>query len=581
MKKITYALAIAVLGILLASCEPTEIQKPDVGAAPTANDLQITMTPGNDAFHFVMENTSTVAGIANWDLGNGTKITGEKVTAYYPVAGTYTITLTLYTKGGNASKKADQVTTETDWTYFSDPVIIMLCGGPDAVNGKTWVMDSLAQGHMGVGPDLLNSMMWWSAGPLAKSFKGLYDDELTLKLTDFVAIYDNKGVSYVKDFRITDPAYSHPRINDTDYMVDYPGPINGSWAMNKKDGVKYLNLSATSPIFPCFDTGAKDGEYQILNITDNSLELACIGGDGNAWHYLLIPKGFVLPSISFNAAFTETGNANEYLFSLNDLSVPAGLSITGVIWNFGDGTTVETNNPTQPQVHTYLRKGNYKVGVQVMGSDGKTYDQDLAVKVDNNHPDYDEYLLDAMVMYTDFGETELVPAGLDLAGGTASLTVVGNPDASLYPNRSKNVALFTKTNTEWANVFVQLPDGYRFDLRLQSRFKVLVYGTAGQEVLLKLENTDRGGNAWQTGCELKKTISATNKWEIMEFDFTGIGAGWDWTGDIFTSDVTSDDRFNHDFYNVVRIMYQPGNAGGTYSVHLDDIAGPHVEGLLR
>jgi PKD repeat protein len=579
MKSIKYILSLAIVALVLGSCEPKEIQKPDVGPAPSAADLQITITPGADAFHFVVENTSTITGIATWDLGNGATATGDNAEAYYPVPDTYTVTLTLYTKGGNASVTKTVETTETDWAFFSDPVITLLSGGIEAVNGRSWVLDSLASGHMGVGPDFANSTQWWSASPLAKSQKGLYDDVLNLKLTGFSATYDNKGVSYVKDFRKDDAAYSNPRMNDTDYMVDYAGPISGSWIFLTRDGKNYLKLTGAKPIYPCFDTGAKDGEYQILNITENSLELACIGGDGNAWHYLLIPQGYVLPSISFDAIFAATANANEYEFSLSNVVVPAGLSITNIAWDFGDGTTVETTNPNQSQVNTYMRKGTYLISVEVTSNEGKTYTKSMTIVVENNHPDFVEYLLDAMVMYNDFGETMLVDAGLDAAGGTATLDVMANPDPSAYPNRSKNVAFFTKTNNDWANVFIQLPAGYRFDITKQTKFKVLVYGTAGQEVLMKLENTDRGGNAWQTGCELRKTISATNKWEIMEFEFAGAPAGFDWTGDIFTSDIATDSRFNQGFYNVVRIMYQPGNHDAAFSVYLDDIAGPHVAGL--
>jgi PKD repeat protein len=577
MKNNKYILLVAVLALILGSCDPTELKKPDIGTAPSAADLQITITPGTDAFHFVIENKSTTTGIATWDLGNGSTASGSKVEAYYPIPAVYTVKLTLYAQGGNASTSKSVTTTETDWAFFSDPLITMLCGGIEAVNGRSWVMDSLAQGHMGVGPDLASSTLWWSANPLAKSQKGLYDDALNLKLTGFAATYDNKNVSYVKDFRRTDAAYSNPRMNDTDYMVDYPGPISGTWTFIAKDGKNYLKLMGATPVFPCFDTGAKDGLYEIIKITETSLEMACMGGDGNAWHYLLIPQGYVLPTITFDAVFAPTSNPNEYEFSLSNVSIPAGLSITKVVWNFGNGNTVETTNANQSQVNTYMQKGTYVVSVEVTSSEGKTYTKDLTVVVAANHPDFVEYLLNAMVMYNDFGETALVPAGVDLAGGTATIDVVANPDAAKYPNRSKNCALFTKTNNDWANAFIQLPVGYRFDITKQTKFKVLVYGTAGQEVLMKMENTDKGGNAWQTGCELRRKITATNVWEIMEFDFKG--AGVNNNGDIYTSDISTDDRFNKGFYNVLRIMYQPGIHDAKYQVYLDDIAGPHVAGL--
>ncbi len=280
----------ALSGLILASCEPTLLEKPDIGAPPQASDLQIAITPGADAFHFVIENTSTITGIATWDLGNGNTASGNKVTAYYPLPNTYTITLTLYARGGHAIAAKDQTTTETDWAYFSNPMINLICGGPEAVNGKTWVMDSLAPAHIGVGPDLGNSTIWWSAGPLEKKGAGLYDDEIRFTLQAFNVTYDNKGVSFVKDYRRTDPAYSNARAGVGDWMVDYPTPVTGNWSVVKQNDKNFLKITSGKPIYPCFDTGAENGEYLILNATETSLELACIG-NGIAWHYLLKQKG--------------------------------------------------------------------------------------------------------------------------------------------------------------------------------------------------------------------------------------------------------------------------------------------------
>jgi hypothetical protein len=290
MKKIKYALYLAVSVFLLGSCVPTELKKPDIGAAPTAADLQITIAPGADPYHFVITNTSKVTGIANWDLGNGAVANGNEVVAYYPLPNTYTITLTLYTRGGNATTSTTTVTTETDWAYFSNPVITLICGGPEAVNGKTWAMDSLAAGHIGVGPDLANSKLWWAARAMEKPNAGLYDDEINFSIFEFKVTYTNKGVSFVKDFRKGDPNYSMARSAVGDWMVNYVTPVTGVWAFVERDGKQYIKITSGKPIYPCFDTGAKDGEYLILNVTETSLELACIGGDNNAWHYLLKTK---------------------------------------------------------------------------------------------------------------------------------------------------------------------------------------------------------------------------------------------------------------------------------------------------
>ncbi len=108
----------------------------------------------------------------------------------------------------------------------------------------------------------------------------------------------------------------------------------------------------------------------------------------------------------------------------------------------------------------------------------------------------------------------------------------------------------------------------------------MVYGKAGDKILMKLENTDRGGNAWQTGtADLIYTIQKTNTWEVAEYNFAGVSAGWDWTGDQFTSDITTSTQFNQDFYNVIRIMCNPGAKTDTHEFYFDDLSGPHVEGL--
>lgn len=66
-----------VVVLAVNACEPQMADKPEIGAAPTADQLNFTITPGSDAFNFVIENTSSVTGIASWDFGNGTKATGN------------------------------------------------------------------------------------------------------------------------------------------------------------------------------------------------------------------------------------------------------------------------------------------------------------------------------------------------------------------------------------------------------------------------------------------------------------------------------------------------------------------------
>lgn len=580
--KTRYFALIFLIGIFMASCEPEVLEKPATEDAPTEAQLDFTIEQGDDDFHFVITNTSSVTGIANWDFGNGAKGVGDKMTVYYPTADTYTITLTLYTNGGSASISKDLEQTETDFSIFNDPKFTNISGGVDDLDGKTWVIDSLAKGHYGVGPADGVGTEWWAADPLAKSGAHAYDDELTFILTDFVASYENNGKSFVKTFRVdndADPNYTNPvpGPGGDDYVVEYT-PQEGTWFIQNVNGQDFLSLNGPTPIFPTFDTGAEGNMYKILDLSENRLELVCVGGDGNGWHYILIPKGYAPPTITYDVNATE-GADNLYTFSLSNFDIPEGENISEVAWDFGDGATYTTSDHEEVITHTYMRQGTYPVTITLTTSLGEMT-ENLSVTLDNNNSNYVPYLLNEMVMYNDFGETMLAPLQAEAAGGAASIEIVENPDNSMYPNRSLHCAHFSKENSQWANAYMMLPSGYRFDLEDRHTFKFMVYATAGDTILFKLENTDLGDNAWQTAThDFKYIVQETNKWEVATFDMAGIGAGWDWTGQPYTSDITTDPNFNHGYYNVLRIMIQPGIGDGAFSFYFDSVAGPHVEGL--
>ena len=581
-------LAWAFILAMVVACQPMEEDKPEAGQVlpPDAGALDFSITPAADGFRYALQFTQPeIKGIyqVTWDMGNGSVVSGEKANAYYPLPDTYTVKMTVKTNMGSTSKEKTITTTKTDYSIFTDPRIVALTGGIDALNGKTWMVDAASKGHFGVGDATkphLNGLDWWSADPFTKSGTGAYDDELNFKLDGFKVTYENHGVSYVKGYTKDDPArasiYLNARLNKDDYDVDYLTPVSGTWIVEEKNNGYYLKINSSKPIFPGLDVGAKDNEYQVLHASENLLELVCFSSYENwtLWHFLLIPKGYVKPMVTLDAALSPGTGVNNYKVTISNVVIPTGESITGMKADFGDGTIVESDDYVQTATHTYMRKGNYVVTLTVMASSGnitKTFPVSIAA----NHPDYVPFLLDMMVVYNDFSEVAMAP----VLGQDCNVSVVDNP-GKVYPNKSTKVASYSKTNNEWANAYLQLPAGYRFDLRNQQVFKIMVYGKAGDVVLMKLENTDRGGNAWQTGTyDLKYTIKKENTWEVAEFDFNGIGAGFDWTGDQFTSNIIADNRFNHDFYNVVRIMLNPGVATGTHAFYFDELAGPHVEGL--
>lgn len=575
MKKYKYSLRTAgffLVTLLMIACQPQLKDKPEIGLPPTTDQLDFTITSGSDEFHVIIENNSSVPGIAHFDFGNNVKASGESHEVKYSLEGDYTIKMTLVTKGGVNSITKPYHQPVTDFTIFTDPLYVNLTGGASDADGKTWVIDADTKGHLGVG-DVTKAggvgLDWWSADPHVKDGTGAYDDELTFIMTDFVVTYDNKGVSYVKGYMKDDPAlasvYLNPRLNKDDYDVDYTTPTAGNWTIIERGGKNFLKIISDKPIHPGLDVGAKDNEYEILQISENLLELTCKSAyeSWTLWHYYLIPKGYVKPTITFNVSAVE-GVDNDVALSVTDLVVPEGHSATNVTWNFGDGTPEVTTATVEEVVHhTFMPHGLHTITARVNSSLG-VVTVVKTIYLANDNSAYVPYLLDMMVVYNDFSEIQVFP----VLGQDCGVTIVDNP-AKLYPNKSAKVARYSKTDNQWANAYMQLTPSYRrFDLRTQHVFKIMVYGKAGDEILLKLENTDKGGDAWQTGTELRYTIQADNTWEIATYDFSG-------------ADVVADPYYNHDFYNVVRIMCNPGNGSGTHEFYFDDLSGPHVEGITK
>lgn len=574
-KKIIFIFLLT-LGVFFSACKPDMLDKPSYDNPPSVDDNNFEITQGDDAFTYTLKNTSNVVGIAQWDLGNGLKATGNEVTATYNFPGEFEIVLTLVTNGGMASTSHTFTQTETNYDILTDDVYLNICGGVDSLNGRSWVLDSLTWGHIGVGPtegDGSDWCSWWGADPLAKSGFNMYDDKINFNIVDFAVTYDNNGKSYVKEFQIGNSAYSNPVQNDGDYTVTYPGPINGNWTINSVDDVDYLILTGNTPVFPNFDVGAVNNSYQITSLSQNEMQLRCVGADGSAWYYILIPEGYARPEITFSLNVAETANVNEYDLSLSDLEVPASVSIVSIDWTFDDPLSENYTTSDQNEVvtHTYMMAGTYNLTATITDSEGSTFEESSEIVVAEDHPNYTPYIESGMSMYIDF-DNVFRPIFVDNADGSGSFKIVSNPSVG-FTNGSENVCRFEKNNAQWTNLYIPLSDAYRLDFSQSTKFKLLVYGSAGDSVLLKVENMDLGGNAWTTGAEIRYYIQESYTWELAEFDFSGVG-----TAQGQSSDITTDPTYSSDYYNVIRIMLNPGDNTTTCSVYLDDWAGLLVPG---
>lgn len=282
---------------IFASCKKDEI-KGELGTAPEASAIQFSATP-TTANPNIVNFKSTYNGInAHWDFGNGTAANGNDVQSAYPLAGTYTVKLTVLAAGGNNVTTTKTVTiANTNSSMLSDVAYTLLSGGLSNPAGKTWVIDQTQPGHLGVGPasgDGSDAPGWYQAGPNEKAANGFYDDEMTFTMTasGLKYTYENHGTTFANASNAS--GIGGPTGPD-DPTVNYTPPTNLTWVLSSSGNTKFLNIGQNG--FIAYYLGVS--QYQILSLTEDEMWLRSLdkSNAGNAWYLKLIRKGFTRPVV--------------------------------------------------------------------------------------------------------------------------------------------------------------------------------------------------------------------------------------------------------------------------------------------
>ena len=258
----------ACIMMLLVACKK---DNPQLGGAPTLADASFTYAP-------LASNANIIEFTANnpnvqcvWDFGNGTSTKGTSVSSPYPYAGTYTVKLTVFSSGGSKSTTQEITIAQDNLGLLNNPIFTMLTGGVNGPGFKTWVIDSTADGHMGVGPDpispLGNIPEWWSAGPLDKSGAGLYNDKYVFHLNGFKFDMINFGDVYVHNSLAANFPGSFQNLGD--FTAPYNDVMDESWTL--VEGAADTTITLSNNAFLGFYTGVQT--YKILDITDSTLTL--------------------------------------------------------------------------------------------------------------------------------------------------------------------------------------------------------------------------------------------------------------------------------------------------------------------
>jgi PKD repeat protein len=278
MKKyilITFSLALTIL-----ACKK---ENPELGDPPTIADAQFTYAPSTQSPNVIELTAANSTILCMWDFGNGVKGQGNNVTATYPYAGTYTVKLTVFNKGGSASSSKEIVIAEDDLTLLNNPYFNMLTGGVDGPGYKVWHVDSVSAAHVGVGPDPESALgatpEWWSSNPNEKPGCGLYDDRYVFHLNGFKYDMITNGDVYIHNSLSSSFPGSYENLFD--YTAPFTSQLNQSWQIVEGSTV---TLSVSGNSFIGFYTGVNS--YRILDMTDNTLYLQYKHHSGGLHWYL-------------------------------------------------------------------------------------------------------------------------------------------------------------------------------------------------------------------------------------------------------------------------------------------------------
>ncbi|MGF7137841.1 PKD domain-containing protein [Roseimarinus sediminis] len=429
---------------VMFACEPMENDEYELGPTPTAEQLSFEKSGDGNILQFT--NTSSVSGVAIWDLGNGSKGKGESVEAQYPFAGNYTVTMTLYTSGGSAQITQELVIAEDDMALLNTPGYTALTGGADNLEGKTWVFDQYHDGHFGVGPFDAATPSWWSAPAEAKTGSSLYTQEFTFTQVGVKLEWTNNGYVYTngpgKDALGGEFIENPGGVGDFD--VAYQTNDSYNFTLNEVDNTLTLSDGA----FFGFYTGSST--FEILSLTETELYVKCVSvvEPGNGWWFRLIPK-------------------------------------------------------------------------------------ELNVKP------VEEIVLKAQPLLEDFEGANSVTFNFEDMGANTSHSW-SNP-APFGINTSSKVFLYEKSSAFYSNIFY-VADGYKFDLSEVNKIRVKVFipsyndyetvnDVAGEwisinqlkpQLAVKLQNTAKGGSAWETQTEIIHGNLEMDKWLDLEFDFSNV-----------------------------------------------------------
>lgn len=335
LRSLSWLLGLSFLAVM-NSCDKDD--DTSIGDPPSQADAAFTYQASASNDNIIEFTASNPALDASWDFGNGSTAKGSEVTATYPFAGTYTVTLTVQNSGGSASSSQDITIAQDDPSLIDNPLFELLTGG----STKTWAIDSVGAAHFGVGPNPIGAAgkypEYYAAGPLEKSGSGMYDDRYTFKIQGFGFDMITNGDVYVNSDHAGIPPFNDTTSSNVgDFTAQFPDQMGETWTLQEGADTT-LTISGDAMI----GYWAGTRTYEIVRLDSNELFLRFVDDINTdlAWYIRLVPEGFSSnpppPAPKYSLPLTFENQDPEFT-------------------TFGNSTYAIVNNPFSSGINTSSR----------------------------------------------------------------------------------------------------------------------------------------------------------------------------------------------------------------------------------
>lgn len=380
-----------------------------------------------------------------WDFGDGTSSSQQNPSKTYSQPGVYTVKLTVTSAAGSGSiTKANHITVRqlpvadfsSNTTTGAAPLTVLFSdestSGSEALTGWQWDFGD------GTTSGLQNPSKVYAA-------PGIY----TVSLTASSSV---GGDTETKSAYLT----VRPAVNFTASPTTGAGSLSVSFA----DTTQVGNLNVTSRSWDFGDGSPSSAEaspvhiYNEPGIYDVTLTIRTnldTQSDARTRTGLVV----VRPQPAFSGDVLEGDGTLQVNFT--DETDLGTLDVIGVLWNFGDGTTSQTANPS----HTYAEPGTYTVSLTVTTAAGSQVATRTGYVAVHPVPSFTANvtsgvppLTPAFTNTTDMGSLTITGRLWNFGDGTTSeaaspihaYTVPGNYDVTLTLTTSQGVVTTTQSD---------------------------------------------------------------------------------------------------------------------------------------